>query len=279
MLGKCLKHEWIETWIIGFACCAALILLSLIAFIVLPLVPDMMESDVGKIILPIFMFTMIVMGGAAIFGTAFLGRYYYFYRYYKNLFTDQGYLMHTLPVRTSDLVNSKFIVAIIWQYLIGASYIIAFFLVTGGFYGMIGRNELTYFEFLKGIAEGLGDIFSIGWFAIGTAVVIAIIYPVMDMLLMYLAVDIGQLGKKNRLILSICALVGISFAKRFVANIASIISAFANVSKYATRGITTDMMLDQYNVTFVIVLIFEIVTIVGCYVLNMHIVKNKLNLE
>ena len=207
MLGKCLKHEWIETWIIGFACCAALILLSLIAFIVLPLVPDMMESDVGKIILPILMFTMIVMGGAAIFGTAFLGRYYYFYRYYKNLFTDQGYLMHTLPVRTSDLVNSKFIVAIIWQYLIGASYIIAFFLVTGGFYGMIGRNELTYYEFLKSIAEGLGDIFSIGWFAIGTAVVIVIIYPVMDMLLMYLAVDIGQLGKKNRLILSICALV------------------------------------------------------------------------
>ena len=33
-------------------------------------------------------------------------------RFYKNLFTSEGYLMHTLPVKASQHLNSKLIVAV-----------------------------------------------------------------------------------------------------------------------------------------------------------------------
>ena len=38
-------------------------------------------------------------------------------RFYKNFFTDEGYLMFTLPVKTSDLILSKTLVAVIWRLI------------------------------------------------------------------------------------------------------------------------------------------------------------------
>ena len=35
-------------------------------------------------------------------------------RFYKNLMSEEGYLMFTLPVKTSQLINSKLIVSIFW---------------------------------------------------------------------------------------------------------------------------------------------------------------------
>lgn len=38
-------------------------------------------------------------------------------RFYKNLFTDEGYLMFTLPVKASDLLLSKTLVAVTWRLI------------------------------------------------------------------------------------------------------------------------------------------------------------------
>ena len=39
------------------------------------------------------------------------------YRFYKNLMTDEGYLMFTLPVSRSQLIWSKLMVALAWGVL------------------------------------------------------------------------------------------------------------------------------------------------------------------
>ena len=39
------------------------------------------------------------------------------YRFYKNLMTDEGYLMFTLPVSRSQLIWSKLLVALVWSVL------------------------------------------------------------------------------------------------------------------------------------------------------------------
>ena len=47
-----------------------------------------------------------------------------FIRYYKNFFTDEGYLTFTLPVKRSTLLNAKTVNAMIWGLLLIA-FIIA----------------------------------------------------------------------------------------------------------------------------------------------------------
>lgn len=45
-------------------------------------------------------------------------------RFYTNFFTDEGYLTFTLPVKKSQLLNSKLITAILFQIMTGAVFIV-----------------------------------------------------------------------------------------------------------------------------------------------------------
>ncbi len=62
-------------------------------------------------------------------------------------------------------------------------------------------------------------------------------------------------------------------------NIASFISAMLQVANFRDMNNDLDMLKNQYDVVIALMLLFQIVSIVGVYVLNMYIVKNKLNLE
>ena len=276
MLGKCLKHEWIETWLVGLLCCAGVIVVSILAFIILPSVPKLAESDVGIYMLPILIFTLCVMGFVAIAGALGIGRYYFFYRYYKNLFSDQGYLLHTLPVETKDLINSKLIVALIWQYLIAIACGVAFLFATAGIYGMFSDDYSSYIEFMKTMLEGINYLVSVGSFEVILFAILMFLYPIMEVLFLYLAVAIGQLSKKNRFIMSIVALVGIGFVKKVVTNIISMIASFSTL---AAGNISTESMVARYDAMMIMVAVAEILAIVGTYIGNLYLVKNKLNLE
>ena len=279
MLGKCLKHEWMETWLVGVLCCGSVLLVSILAFFILPQIPKLADSEVGRMTLPFIVFTLLLLGIVAFFGAVFIGTYYFFYRYYKNLFTDQGYLMHTLPVETKDLINSKLIVAVIWQYLLIISYVIAVLFATTGIYGMVEADYTSYIEFMKSMTEAFNMLLSVGKLEVVLVSAYVLLMPLAEVQYLYLAVNIGQLGKKNRFLLSICALIGIGCVRKFVMNIASFISAMLQVANFRDMNNDLDMLKNQYDVVIALMLLFQIVSIVGVYVLNMYIVKNKLNLE
>ena len=50
----------------------------------------------------------------AIIGVSVLAGVLMVYRFYKNLMTDEGYLMFTLPVTTHQIIASKLIVTLVW---------------------------------------------------------------------------------------------------------------------------------------------------------------------
>ena len=50
----------------------------------------------------------------AIIGVSVLAGVLMVYRFYKNLMTDEGYLMFTLPVTTHQIITSKLIVTLVW---------------------------------------------------------------------------------------------------------------------------------------------------------------------
>ena len=106
MLKKLIKHEWKDTWSVGTTCSVIVLVLTIIGLFVLN--EDIWResanrSDMAEDFTVITMMLYLMMFVWGLVAAAFVVRYYFFWRYYKNLFTDQGYLMNTLPVKSTDL--------------------------------------------------------------------------------------------------------------------------------------------------------------------------------
>lgn len=105
MLGKLLKHEWKATWRYLALLNGATILIALIGKIGLlfkTTLPDFV------VILYVFLYIMLLLG-ASIVNLVLLS-----IRFYRNLFTDEGYLTNTLPVTATCKLNVKILNCFFW---------------------------------------------------------------------------------------------------------------------------------------------------------------------
>ena len=74
-------------------------------------------------LLVIFYAIMVIVVGV-------ISSFYFIYWFYKNLFTDEGYLMHTLPVKPWQLVASKLTGLFFWQVIDGAMILLCMFILS-----------------------------------------------------------------------------------------------------------------------------------------------------
>ena len=111
MLTKLLKHEFAATarfmWII-YAALAGLSLFANLSIRMLdrPVIPDVIR---------ILMVMILVTWGIALVAALVAALVLMLRRFHKNLLTDEGYLMFTLPTDVHHLVIAKLIVAAVWQ--------------------------------------------------------------------------------------------------------------------------------------------------------------------
>lgn len=112
MLAKLLKHEWKSTYRLLVITHGAMLVSALLGRIIFTLavsteVPVTLAAGGAYVIL--FFFGIIGVSTATTICLLM--------RFYRNLFTDEGYLMHTLPVGAGHLIWSKFIIFYFWCLL------------------------------------------------------------------------------------------------------------------------------------------------------------------
>ena len=83
----------------------------------------LMSFDIINRIPDIYLGLMIAFYVILIVCTGIISSFYFIYWFYKNLFTDEGYLMHTLPVPSWQHIVSKFTGMLLWE-VIDASVIL-----------------------------------------------------------------------------------------------------------------------------------------------------------
>lgn len=111
MLGKLIKFEWRATYKLMAAVDLALVLLTLAGCCILN--TDIFEQE-GTFPIAVFLLALYALSLAA-FGIATL--LFFYIRFYRNLFSAEGYFMHTLPVTPMQLLHSKLIVGYAWTVL------------------------------------------------------------------------------------------------------------------------------------------------------------------
>ena len=127
MLGKLLKQDFRATARLILPVYAAVPVLGLFTGLITRLCENQSNiwiSILGSLVSFVFSLALI----AAVVTTVVL----MILRFYRNLMTDEGYLMFTLPVSTTELICSKLIVSVVW--FLGARAVDALgLLVTGRF--------------------------------------------------------------------------------------------------------------------------------------------------
>ena len=105
MLKKLLKYEWKETARLLLPINLALIVLTVLGCAMLS--TSIFDSEVSIF----FAVPLLILYIISIIAFSSVTIIYIYVRFYKNLYTAEGYLMHTLPVTPMQLFHSKLIVA------------------------------------------------------------------------------------------------------------------------------------------------------------------------
>lgn len=207
MLNKLIRHEWKNTWKIPCIIFGVFLALSAACFAYFglrPNAPEGVEINMGEML--IFIGYMLAVSAFSIFI-----QIYFAIRFYKNLYTDEGYLMHTLPVKPWMLIASKTVVATFWYYLTSilttALCFPVIFLSLPKMVYLSPEGLRQYHSFLSDIpgvilAEPLKVFF--------VAVPFSLLSSAFSVLLIYAAASLGQLFSRHRVLASIMCYFGLN---------------------------------------------------------------------
>lgn len=198
-------------------------------------------------------------------------------RFYKNLLTDEGYLMFTLPVSTHSHIISKLLVASLWNVL---SVVISGFAIF-----IIAATPDSMREFSKAMAEfsGLFDMLGASAYVITIeGVVLMFVVLLESILTIYAAITLGHLLPKHRVGGALGAYFLIGVAEQIVTsilfNIGDRMGLFDRFSSiFRDNNITTAITAVQLILLALIV--FLLVFSAIFYVVTNQILQKKLNLE
>ncbi len=193
-------------------------------------------------------------------------------RFYKNLFTGEGYLSFSLPVTVSQHIIVKGLVAVIMQFVTLAVAFVSLCVVTFG--------EVTV-EIFKAVGYiwGLGKGNSL--FYVLEAVVLFAVATLSEFMLYYLFIAIGQMFNKNR----VFAAVGASFVYYLITQvIGTVISIgfglfgglidWGSIVKFIERN-----AFECAHAFMIIMIVWNIVWCGVYYLITRTILTKRLNLE
>lgn len=189
-------------------------------------------------------------------------------RFNKSLLEDEGYLMFTLPVKTSSLILSKLLVTLIYT-IISAIVALLSFLIIGAIGGDV--NIVEFFKFLSKesmLGENIDFIIYMSlWVLIGYIIFI---------LSIYLSLSIGQLPQISKYKMS--AGVVLFFIINLIINKIETFMRNWIVGSVPEVDLTSSISAITYKYLFIGSLISIIIGLILFFSIN-WILNKKLNLE
>ena len=128
MLLKLLKYDMQSVSRIWWIMALSVLGMSVVGGVGLKIVTALIEADKFSFLVLMAML-LVIACVMAIVASAVVTELLVFVRFYKNFFTDEGYLTFTLPVSRKDLLLSKTVNALIWTVAQTVLMFVCIFLV------------------------------------------------------------------------------------------------------------------------------------------------------
>ena len=273
MLGKLIKYEFKATSRFMILMYGLLIALSGIISISLRFNLDEVfagiaeEFQLGSLILGVFMFIIITIF-VVLNVTVICGMFFYAIKRFKdNLLSDEGYLMHTLPVKTHQHITSKTIVSVIWTIVSFVAVMISSFIL------FLGISETNIFKELAYILSQIqwGEFYVVEALIILAEFAICMVVTLINTYLhIYASMAIGFSSNTHRIAKSIGVYVAITVASNMFETI-----VISPVLLFVIGGV--NYMSNPHIILWGGTIITVITTIVYYYITH-HFLNKKLNL-
>lgn len=191
-------------------------------------------------------------------------------RFYKNLLTDEGYLMFTLPVSVDSQIISKMLIASLWNFI---SFVISIFsiLVLAADENAMQDLGIAFQQFRAFLAMQEPQIYLV-LFQLVLLMVLSLFVGILNL---YVAMAVGQLVSKHRVAGSLGAFFLICLVEQIIITVLVSVGAnhgWFNFFDQIQPLSAMHLFLGLMNVGL---LIFGAVFYFG----TRYILKNKLNLE
>ncbi len=192
MLGKLTKYEFKATARVFLPFYLAVFGVTLINKCFL-LINDKIEPEgIIGVLLGVISTLMTVVSVVMIAATLFLTFFMILQRFYKNLFTDEGYLMHTLPVKAGHHIFAKLITSSVWTVVSALVVILAIFLLLVNVES-VGRLIESIFASLPVFISEFESTMGINFYwALAFFIVMAVITLPCGILIYYLSITLGS---------------------------------------------------------------------------------------
>ena len=271
MLGKLLKHDFIATWKVPVALDAVLIALGILTALVIQTFPHV-EDSFG---MSLFMFSFIGVFYIGIIAANVVTLIYLVIRYYRNLYTAEGYLTFTLPVKTDMIVHSKVITGSVWLFL---SYLCTFISILIAAIGFMVVTDVPLSE----IGSALKEIYDVLGFAgsgfIPVIVITILITPIAGILCLYFSVSVGQLWQSHKILGSVLCIIGLYIINQILSQFAFIGSGFWQMM--GASGADIDASFGYiYRNMMLIMCIITVLQAAVYYAVCLIINRYKINLD
>lgn len=194
-----------------------------------------------------------------------------YYRFYKNKFTDEGYLTFTLPVSVHQILLSSALNIVIWSAIQFVVLIISFGLIVSPIIGLI-LEQMTYYDTQMMVQEITQQ------FPIATQLLSLVCGGVYSVILPMISITIGALiTKKHKILASFAIGYGIHMA-------VSTVSSFSSLTVMISQNFFTMESVYPYNFgqilssSIILPSLLMLIIGIGGYFLMHYLISKKLNL-
>lgn len=196
-------------------------------------------------------------------------------RFYKGLLCDEGYLMHTLPVRPWELLLSKLTGATIMTILSGVIGILSIFVlmcfdISVGDMIMVGWSELFRESFRVFPTWPLAALL---WLLSGVA------YVTSQITQLYAAMSLGHLSNRHRVAMSFVWYMVISTALSILLALGIHLIGATGLDYWISQMLSTLQPTAAMYVTVLGILVFYLIKTAAFFAVSNFVLSHKLNLE
>lgn len=274
MLKKLLKYEWRDTRKLLLPINLAIVAFTLIGCILLN--TNLFDTELGVVLA--FFLTLFYTLTIVVFSS--ITTIYIYVRFYKNLYTREGYLMHTLPVTSNELFHSKLIVGFFWASL-NSVLTISSFMALGAAAGIRASTTNLSDELSSiNIPAAITDIFGYPLpYLLLWILLLMIVSSFFSVLMEYMSVLLGQQMKTNKLAASLVIYLGMYILTQIVTSIGAMIPSFFITEETLETETLFPMLSQMMQILFPSATLLYLVLGIIFYLICRKLLKRNVNLD
>lgn len=198
-------------------------------------------------------------------------------RFYKNLFTGEGYLSFTLPVTTKQHIMTKLWTAVLFFVMSIFTVLLSVCIITAGdvlaeiikLIGYFFNNEISS-EFMPHLAIYIAEIISL-----------CFVVVISSLLLFYACISIGQTFNKNRILASIGVYFGYYFISQVINTVFVIMAMILERSGFFIYLINhlPYQPFSPVHLFFCLLILYNAFLGFIYYIITKKVITKRLNLE